>query len=203
MTLEIDLVVVEALLKGDIKSSYDFAAERSLDHQAVVGKLKSLASEDVGAVALSAPLKKDVNALTPMGQHFSVHGFPEVNILALLAEPLTKEEVQEKYPANGASQKEVADYVKEGLQKVQKARLVTTDKATKKMSLTPEAAEYKSESASDLKKLESSVWIVLDATKKKFTGRKRSGRCSEKAYQENSCVKAGYLFWDHKGAELP
>eukprot|EP01061_Rhynchopus_euleeides_P018224 TRINITY_DN3013_c2_g2_i1.p1 TRINITY_DN3013_c2_g2~~TRINITY_DN3013_c2_g2_i1.p1 ORF type:complete len:516 (+),score=243.39 TRINITY_DN3013_c2_g2_i1:60-1607(+) len=168
--LELDVEVVKALQHGDIENSYEFAAKLKADHQALIGKLASLSSADVGCVS-TVPLKAVLRQLTEEGKLYLQRGLPETLLVAQLkgaAEGLTKEELVDRYPDKTAKQ------VEAGLKVLMKEKVAGIDKATKKYTLQAGKEAWVSGAEDDLKIISSGTAApeVLEKTAKSLGSRK-------------------------------
>ena len=140
MGVELDVELVRALQKGEVASTIELAKQLKADHQALIGTVASLGSEEV--VVRSAPKKSVEVKLTAEGSRFAAEGVPEARVFALVKDAaggLTEAEATASYPE-----------AKLGLKFCMKDRVLAIDKATKKYSVTDKAEGWTSQTAQDI-----------------------------------------------------
>eukprot|EP01063_Lacrimia_lanifica_P014457 TRINITY_DN21034_c0_g1_i1.p2 TRINITY_DN21034_c0_g1~~TRINITY_DN21034_c0_g1_i1.p2 ORF type:complete len:509 (+),score=236.81 TRINITY_DN21034_c0_g1_i1:145-1671(+) len=147
MAQEADVRLVQEVLKaGKIANSHEFAKAAGLDHQAVVGALASLGSEDAQVLVKSAPIKAAIYSLSAAGKEFLTAPLPEAQVLAVLQAngPQSKDELMKALP------KAATDGIKFGM----KERILALDKATQKFNLAPAAEGWTSPTLKDLQAIQ-------------------------------------------------
>jgi hypothetical protein len=83
MALELDAQVLAALGAGPVADTWAWAAAAGVDHQAVVGAVKSLEGE---GYVVTAPLTTEFWKLTPEAEGYVAGGSPEAQLFAAVPE---------------------------------------------------------------------------------------------------------------------
>eukprot|EP01059_Diplonema_ambulator_P034395 TRINITY_DN767_c0_g2_i1.p1 TRINITY_DN767_c0_g2~~TRINITY_DN767_c0_g2_i1.p1 ORF type:complete len:559 (+),score=164.55 TRINITY_DN767_c0_g2_i1:145-1677(+) len=150
--VEIDYEIVKALQVSAIENSVDFAKQLGVDHQALVGVLGSLATDETIDRGDKA-LKQKAVKLTAEGLEYLKNGTPEGRVMeAMKSGDMTKDQLKEKVGD--------AKIVENGLKICLKDKILAINDGV--YSCKEEAKAWKDTMYSDLKKIDAQEGKIED-----------------------------------------